>query len=127
MRLLLDTQIAVWWQLGSPRLTSGARALIESNQDQVMVSYVSIWELVLKSGAKVGIEPAAFAQEVTRLGFEWLPIEIAHLLRLPSLPQFADHKDPFDRLLVAQAKEERIELVTTDRRLARYGDLIRVV
>lgn len=128
MRLMIDTQIAWWWQTGDRRLERGARQLVESSEEPVLVSRASLWELAIKvSAGKLLADLPSFAQEVEVLGFAWLEITNAHILRVTELPRFADHKDPFDRLLVAQSAAEPLILVTSDIHLARYGELVRVV
>ena len=128
MKLLLDTHLAFWWQTGDRRLGIEARQLIETNEQTTFVSRVSLWELVIKEKTgKLNIELPKFARQVEEMGFAWLPIENEHLLQLAELPVFADHKDPFDRLLVAQSPSEPLILLTRDARLTRYGTTIRVV
>jgi PIN domain nuclease of toxin-antitoxin system len=93
-----------------------------------MVSRVSIWEIAIKNGTgRLSLDLRDFAAEVERLGFGWLPISNEHVFRFAELPKVTGHKDPFDRLLVAQAQTEPLILLTADARLARYGDLVRVV
>ena len=128
MRLLLDTQIAFWWQTRDRRLTDGARRLVESSADTVFVSRVSLWELAIKAGTgRLRIELPVFASEVEALGFSWLPIENEHILQLARLPVFPDHKDPFDRLLIAQSASEPLIFLTAAAALGQYGDLVRVI
>ena len=128
MRLLLDTQLALWWQTGDSRLGGAVRSLVEGNEDDVFVSVVTLWELALKSGTgKLDVDLAEFASYVETAGFQWLPIKNAHILHLPNLPVFPDHKDPFDRLLVSQSASEPLVLLTRDAKLGKYGDLVRVV
>ncbi|HEY0886193.1 MAG TPA: PIN domain nuclease, partial [Ramlibacter sp.] len=74
---------------------------------------------------KVRIDLSAFAEQVESMGFTWLPIENAHILKLPALPTFDDHRAPFDRLLVAQSMSEPLILLTADGKLARYGSTVR--
>ena len=76
---------------------------------------------------KLELDLARFCARMIEDGFAWLPIENEHLLQLAELPVFADHKDPFDRLLVAQSLSEPLILLTRDARLTRYGTTIRVV
>lgn len=84
--------------------------------------------MAIKIGlGKLRIDLPRFAQQVPADGFVWLPIENHHVLQMASLPVFDDHKDPFDRLLVAQSVSEPLILVTTDAKLARYGTTIRVL
>lgn len=127
MRLLLDTHFAFWWQTGDPRVTENVRSAVEA-ADEVFVSSVSLWELTVKAGlGKVRIDLSVFTEQVEAMGFTWLPIENAHILTLPFLPAFDDHRDPFDRLLVAQSMSEPLILLTEDRKLARYGSTVRVI
>ena len=127
MRLLLDTHFALWWQTGDPRVTDEVRQLVET-ADEVLVSQVSLWELTIKAGlGKLRIELPVFVEQVEAMGFAWLPIDNAHILKLADLPSFDDHRDPFDRLLVAQSLAEPLILLTDDGKLARYGSTVRVI
>ena len=128
MRYLLDTHYAFWWQTGDPRLTDKVRELVESNDEETFVSRASFWELTLKAGTgKLRINLPVFERQVKAMGFTWLPIENPHILQLSELPTFPDHKDPFDRMLVAQSLSEPLILLTADTKLARYGTTVRVV
>nr|WP_221302913.1 type II toxin-antitoxin system VapC family toxin [Quisquiliibacterium transsilvanicum] len=125
--MLLDTHFAFWWQTGDPRVTEEVRSLVEA-ADETFVSSVSLWELTIKAGlGKVRIDLSAFAEQVESMGFTWLPIENAHILTLTVLPGFDDHRDPFDRLLLAQSMSEPLILLTVDGKLGRYGSTVRVV
>lgn len=125
MRLLLDTHFALWWQTGDPRVTDEVCQLVET-ADEVFVSQVSLWKLTIKAGiGKLRIDLLMFAEQVEAMGFAWLPIDNAHILKLADLPNFDDHRDPFDRLLVAQSLVEPLILLTVDAKLARYGSTIR--
>lgn len=127
MRLLLDTHFAFWWQTGDPRVTEEVRGMVEA-ADEVFVSRVSLWELTIKAGlGRVRIDLSVFAEQVDSMGFTWLPIENAHILTLTVLPTFDDHRDPFDRLLVAQSMSEPLILLTVDGKLGRYGSTVRVI
>ena len=127
MRLLLDTHFALWWQTGDPRVTDEVRQLVET-ADEVLVSQVSLWELTIKAGlGKLRIELPVFVEQVEAMGFAWLPIDNAHILKLADLPSLDDHRDPFDRLLVAQSLAEPLILLTVDGKLARYGSTVRVI
>lgn len=128
MRYLLDTHYAFWWQTGDPRLSDKVRELVESNNEETFVSRASFWELTLKAGTgKLRINLPVFERQVEAMGFTWLPIENSHILQLAELPTFADHKDPFDRMLVAQSLSEPLILLTVDTKLARYGTTVRAV
>ena len=128
MRLLVDTQLIFWWLSDSARVPREARKLIEKSQDDILVSRVSAWELAIKvNDRKLHLELPLFSEEVTQLGFLWLPIEDHHIQTVATLPRYADHKDPFDRLLIAQSLSEPLILLTTDSKLSRYGSTVRVV
>jgi PIN domain nuclease of toxin-antitoxin system len=127
VRLLLDTHFAFWWQTGNPRITRDVLTLAQG-ADEVFVSGVSLWELTIKASlGKVRIDLPVFAEQVDAMGFTWLPIRNAHMLALADLPGFDDHRDPFDRLLVAQSLSEPLILLTADPELGRYGSTVRVV
>ncbi len=128
MRLLLDTHLAIWWLIRGNRVPVEARALVESAADPVSISRASLWEMAIKaSSGKLDIDLPRFARMAEATGFEWLDIKNDHILALATLPIFADHRDPFDRLLVAQSRTEPLVLLTADAALARYGATVRVV
>ena len=111
MTLLLDTHVFLWWRLNSARLKPPARRVIASS-DQVFVSAVSAWEAALKRGlGRLKIEDP-FAWMVTDSGFAELPLTFAHVEQFAALPRL--HTDPFDRMLIAQARAEAVTLVTHD-------------
>jgi PIN domain nuclease of toxin-antitoxin system len=125
MRLLLDTQVYVWFLADSPELTKKARRAID-DADEVAVSAASIWELAIKSAlGKIRIDVGRAHEGIAASGFVELPVRAAHAVAIADLP--AHHRDPFDRLLVAQAISEPFSLLTADRALARYTPLVRVV
>lgn len=127
MRLLLDTHFAFWWQTGSVRVTPQVRQWVQT-ADAVFVSSVSLWELTIKASlGRVQMDLPVFAEQVSAMGFSWLPIRNEHILALAELPFHEDHRDPFDRLLVAQSRSEPLILLTVDDQLARYGEMVRVV
>ena len=127
MRLLLDTHLLLWW-LGWPeRVPGGAREAVAA-AEHVHVSHASLWEMAIKcSLGKLAVDLPALHRQVEVDGFEWLPISAGHLLAVAELPQHEDHRDPFDRLLVAQAATEPLILLTADSKLARYGAMVRLV
>lgn len=121
MRLLLDTHALIWWVEDSPLLSETARAVIADNE--VLVSAASAWEVATKF--RLGKLPSAqrmaraFAAEVAAEGFTPLPVTLDHASLAGSLD--IDHKDPFDRLLVAQARLERVALVSNERLFDGFG------
>lgn len=117
MNLLLDTHVLIWWDEGR-RLTSGARRAIES-ADAVYVSAASAWEVAIKIGLG-RLRPARTVEQAAgESGFLELPITFRHAERVAGLPPH--HRDPFDRLLIAQAEVEGLTLVTRDPVFGRYG------
>ncbi len=127
MRLLLDTHLVLWWEADNARLPATLRSLVDE-ADQVFVSRASLWEIAIKlSIGKLRLDIAKLAGNIDEHGFEWLDIKNPHLLHLAHLPMFDDHKDPFDRLLVSQSQCEPLTFVTVDQRLARYGDMVKVL
>ncbi|GAB7542485.1 type II toxin-antitoxin system VapC family toxin [Cupriavidus sp. CuC1] len=124
MKLLLDTHIALWASFDDERLSPQARGLIQAPTNEIWVSAASIWEIAIKSS--LGKLPAAItaaqAAVAFRLsGYQLLPVEAKHALLVEGLPTFANHKDPFDRMLIAQVMSEAMVLLTEDALLAQYG------
>jgi PIN domain nuclease of toxin-antitoxin system len=124
MRVLLDTHLLLW-SLSSPsKLSKQARKRIESSE--VYASAASIWEISIKSAInKLKADPAEVFAGVEPAGFSHLPILGGHAAKVVELPPI--HRDPFDRLLVAQARFEPMILLTNDNVLSRYGDFVEVV
>ena len=125
MNLLLDTPIYLWWLIDSPALPKQAHRMVE-DADQVFVSVVSVWEAGIKWRAgKLPVSPEVLVEGINQNGLITLPVNLAHTIQLSQLPDH--HRDPFDRMLVAQAMAEPMFLLTSDRALADYGDLVRLV
>lgn len=125
MRFLLDTHVVLWWLSDSPLLPQSARKLISDPAHTVFVSAVSLWEIRLKESLGKLRVPSDFDQCLGRESFEELPVTAAQTRHLVLLPWH--HRDPFDRMLVAQAKEENLVLVTADEQVAAYGDCVQLV
>ena len=123
MRALLDTHALLWWLDGDRRLSRRARTVIAADGNSVLVSAASAWEISTKVrlGKLPGaIEVAAELPAILRQqNFEPLPIAIAHALRAGNLP--GPHRDPFDRMLIAQAQAEDLALVSNERAFDAYG------
>lgn len=117
-RLLLDTHVFLWWRGEPSRLTAEVRSRI-STADLVFVSVASAWEVAIKVALGRLELPDTIEAGVLASGFEKLLISFSHAERVASLP--LHHKDPFDRMLVAQAQAEGLALVTHDRLLEPYG------
>jgi PIN domain nuclease of toxin-antitoxin system len=122
MKLLLDTAVFLWWVTASESVTAAVRTVVSAPANEVWVSAVSSWEIALKHGS--GRLPLPEAPETLvpherrRHGFGSLPLDERSTLHLPRLPRL--HKDPFDRMLVCQAIEHGLTLVTPDRAIRQY-------
>lgn len=122
MRLLLDTHVLVWWLRDNPQLGQRSRSLISHSDVEVLFSAVSCWEVSLKYRlAKMEASGAYMWRQALEEGFEGITVQPSHLDELERLPIVAGHKDPYDHLLIAQAKAEGAALMTVDRALTRYG------
>lgn len=124
MRVLLDTHLLLW-ALGSPlKLSANTRKLVDTSE--VYVSAASIWEISIKAAlGKIKADAAEILATIQPAGLTLLPVSGEHAARVARLP--AHHKDPFDRILIAQAVTEPMILLTNDKALERYGDLVQVV
>ncbi|MBT8419582.1 MAG: type II toxin-antitoxin system VapC family toxin [Gammaproteobacteria bacterium] len=128
MPLLLDTHLILWWQGMRNKIPQTVHSQINAADGIVYVSRASLWEIAIKvNQGKIQIDLPKFCRRIAADGFVWLPIENAHLLQLSHLPLFSDHKDPFDRLLVAQSISDSLTLLTVDTKLARYGPTVQIV
>jgi PIN domain nuclease of toxin-antitoxin system len=122
MRLLIDTQIFIWAVLDSKNLTVQARRIM-LDATEVFVSSVSIWEIAIKAKiGKLAGDPNEFVEAISHSGFQEIAITARHAAKIYDLPSY--HHDPFDRLLIAQAICEPLKLLTADKMLARYSELV---
>ena len=117
-RLLLDTHALLWWLSGDLKLGKIAKAEISNPKNEVYVSAASIWEIAIKKGIGKLTAPADFDAIVDNEGFLKLPISLYHGEQAGTLPQH--HKDPFDRMLVAQAQAEGLTFITSDKWIDLY-------
>lgn len=118
-RLLLDTQALLWWLADDPSLGPNARQLIENENNEVYVSAASAWEISIKKSIGKLKAPDDLDGVIDAEGFEKLPVTFFHGERAGELP--AIHRDPFDRMLIAQAQAEGLDIVSSDGMLGRYG------
>lgn len=123
MRLLLDTHAFLWWITDSPLLSKKARAAIGKSGSECFLSLASCWEMAIKAslGKLTLAQPLErfLPEQLAANGFQLLEIDFRHMVRVESLP--FHHRDPFDRLLVAQASAEKLSLVSGDAALDAYG------
>ena len=123
MRALLDTHALLWWLSDDPALTRAARKIIAETRNTLIVSAASAWEIAIK--VRLGKLPTAtdlaadFSALVEREGFQLLAISAEHGIRAGLLP--GPHKDPFDRMLIAQAQAENIPIVSNEASFETYG------
>ena len=117
MRCLLDTQVMLWWLLDDPRLGAESRELLASRP--CLVSVASIWEVSIKHRiGKLEVSPIVFRDQSIAAGADLLPVLDSHVIETAQLPLL--HQDPFDRLLIAQARVEGLMAVSSDRQWVGY-------
>jgi PIN domain nuclease of toxin-antitoxin system len=123
MQALLDTHALLWWLTDSPLLTKPARKIVAEAKNSIFVSAASAWEIATK--VRLGKLPTAadlaadFPRQLEQEGFEMLPISGNHAIRAGLLP--GSHKDPFDRMLIAQAQAENLAIVSNEVVFDSYG------
>ncbi len=128
MSLLLDTHVLLWASATPDRLTPEVRRMIEDMSEQILYSAASIWEVAIKGGlgrADFQVDPRLLRRGLLEHGYDELAVTGVHAAAVDLLPPI--HKDPFDRLLVAQAQIEAVTLLTADRIVARYPGPIRLI
>lgn len=120
MKLLLDTHVLLWWLADDSRLSPKVRKLILNSANQVVVSSVSAWEIsIKKSLGKLEVDLELLLSEIENNGFTMLQVSFQHGLHAGSLPRY--HRDPFDRMLIAQSQCESLHLASIDRQFAAYN------
>ncbi len=125
---MLDTHLLLWAAGQPDRLPEEARALIDSPENELFFSAASIWEVVIKSGlgrSDIQADARVLRRGLLDNGYGELPVGSEHVVAIVGLP--AIHKDPFDRILIAQAQVEGITLLTVDPTVAQYPGPVRVV
>ena len=128
MKLLLDTQLLLWAAGDPSRLSAVARALIEGPDNELFFSAVSLWEISIKRGldrSDFQVDPRVLRRGLLDNGYNELPVTSEHAVAIEGLPPI--HKDPFDRMLVAQATVEGITLLTADSLVSQYPGPVREV
>ncbi|PZP44815.1 MAG: PIN domain nuclease [Azospirillum brasilense] len=128
MRLLLDTHLLLWTLAEPERLDATTRAVLEDPGNEVLFSAASLWEIAIKAGLgrpDFAFNPQRILQAALETGFVELPVRSTAAIHVADLPQH--HRDPFDRLLVAQAISEPVRLYTADPLLPPYSELVTLV
>lgn len=118
-RLLADTHVILWWLADDARLSSPARLALSDSSTAPLVSAASLWEIAIKLALGKLRAPADLPTQILESGFGILPVSGEHAWAVRELPPH--HGDPFDRLLVAQAKVEQLPITTRDQRFGQYG------
>lgn len=125
MNLLLDTHIALWAIADNPKLPSKARELISNPRNTIWISAASLWEITTKHSLGRGDMPVTGREALAyfeQAGYRLLAVEPEHVISVSDLPHY--HADPFDRLLVAQARQVPMHLLTHDAQILRYGESV---
>lgn len=126
--ILVDTHLLLWAAFEPDRLSTQAAKILQSRESPLVFSLVTLWEVALKTSLgrpDFSVDPGLLHRALLAEGFVELPITAPHLIRVATLPWV--HRDPFDRLLVAQAMEDGLSLLTADATLKRYGRFVTVV
>ncbi len=118
MRYLIDTHVFIWWMQDEGDLTKEASAVIRDIQNEVWLSVVVPWEIMIKKMTGKLSVPDNITEIIGLENFNLLPIQMNHMNRLNELPDF--HSDPFDRIMIAQAIEENLILITRDKGILQY-------
>lgn len=119
MRLLIDSHAFLWWSEASSQLGTGARDAIADPANEVLISIAALWEIMIKASLRKLTLPADIETMVVSQRFSVLPVSFDHLRRFGALAQI--HKDPFDRMMIAQALTEGMPIATADGRFVPYG------
>lgn len=128
MRILVDTQVLLWIAEGSPRLSPQVSNRLRDRENEVLFSAASIWEIAIKMAAKrsgFAVDAHETARLAVESGFAELPIDWRAAARAAELP--LHHRDPFDRIIIAQAMTEPARLLTADEKLLPYSDLVTLI
>ncbi len=128
MNLLLDTHLLLWAASAPERLSAKARGLLLAADNQLMFSSASLWEIGIKRSlgrTDFNVDPRRLWRMLLVNGYRELPVTCEHAIAVDELPSL--HKDPFDRILVAQARVEGLLLLTVDKAVAKYGEGVRKV
>jgi PIN domain nuclease of toxin-antitoxin system len=122
VKLLLDTHVLLWWLRDDPKLGAKTRTAIEDPRTELLVSIASFWELAIKArNGKIEESGARLIDEARDRGINILAVNASHLAALETLERVMGHNDPFDHLIIAQARAEHALLITSDKQVRLYG------
>lgn len=123
MKALLDTHAFLWWIMDDARLSASARKILTGGENEIFLSAASGWEIAIKSALGRLTLPGGASgfvlEQLSENAILQLPVTLSHALHVAALPRI--HRDPFDRLLVAQCKIENFSIITADRHIPKYG------
>jgi PIN domain nuclease of toxin-antitoxin system len=131
VRYLLDTHVLIWFQENNPKIPERVMKEIQTSGNTILFSQVSLFETSIKQ--KIGKLPAFYAtiedvyQQAINDGFTFLNIQNQHIYNYNRVPLLEDHRDPFDRLLIATAMEEKAVILSADEKMSLYPDLVKVL
>jgi PIN domain nuclease of toxin-antitoxin system len=131
MTYLIDTQILIWYQLFDKKLKSTVYDILTDDNNKILVSQVSLYEIAIKQ--KIGKMPEIqvsieqLVQLIEKDSFEILALKNQHINQYYAIPLFDDHKDPFDRLILATSLSEQIPIISADENFKLYRDLIKLI
>src|SRR3989338_3181146 len=117
-RYLLDTHIFIWSMEKNKRLPDNLINLIENPRNDIFLSVVTVWEMIIKKARKKLRFSKNIESEIKTVGFQLLSIELKHIMAIEALPNY--HQDPFDRLILAQSQVENLPLITSDKKMWKY-------
>jgi PIN domain nuclease of toxin-antitoxin system len=131
MNVLIDTQILIWWQLNDTKLNTNISALLAQPENTIYVSQISLIEIAIKQKpgklTEIDIPIKTLAELVEQDGFTLLSVQTQHVNAYADIPLFPEHRDPFDRLLLATALSENIPIISADGNFKFYAELIQVI
>lgn len=131
MKLLLDTQVLIWFQLNEAQLPERTRLIIEDSANEIFVSQLSFMEITIKQVVNRLPTFAVLTEELVDTvktdGFIIIPVSLAHITAYREIPFFEDHRDPFDRLILATALAEKMPVISADEQFKRYQEIVDVI
>ncbi|MCD0487157.1 type II toxin-antitoxin system VapC family toxin [Pedobacter sp. MC2016-14] len=131
MKLLIDTQILIWFQLNHPQLKSEIVKLLTDTKNDVYVSDISLYEIAIKQTIGKLPDLQASIHDVISValedGFSFLPLSQEHINNYKHVPLFPDHRDPFDRIIISTAKFEKMTMVSADEKFIQYKDYLELI
>ena len=130
MDLLLDTHAFIWFMEGNLLLSNKARQAIENPENKILISITSLYEIAIKLKiSKIGFDKpiAAFFNDITEYNLTLIPISERHLITYEDIPLLPNHKDPFDRLIIATAITDRLSIISIDKQFKHYKELVSIL